>query len=154
MLTSLTRALSLVFTPFLLLVSTALLIGNDKNDVNPVLAFAGVIAGTAAVCILLAIWSVRFANSESYDNRFSISTIVIVTSILAIYMAYFRQLPFDWDRPEQLSFYSISMLVICFFIFSSVATFVLALFTESALFSAVRCKRRISQFLRDFRDAV
>ena len=145
------RLLSLLCAPILIVVAALLISTNDKVD--PLFAFVGVYIGAFAIFVLLTIWSVRFADSKSGANRFSIGSIFIATSILAIYLAYFRLLPYDWEKLNQFNIGSVFQLVIQFLIGSFVTTFILALFTESVLHIAAKCKRSISNLRQDIRNA-
>lgn len=148
------RLLTLLFIPYYLFVLAMLLIGNRQN-VDPVHAFIGIIAGATAVCVLLAFWSVDFADPErAGDKRFSLRSMMIVTGILAIHLAYFRLLPREWENDTRFDLGQTLPVLFEFIGFCLFSTFVLAMFTETVLLLAVSGKRLMAKWLDHSRSDV
>ena len=134
------RLLTLLFVPYYLFVLSMVLL-QAHAGLDPHWTCTGMMAGATSVCVLLAIWSVQFAEPDTKSNRFSIRSLIIVTSILSIYLAYFRLLIAPYYNSMQWNPGTIFGLTIQFSIFCVFSTIILAMFTETILRCALYCKR-------------
>ena len=138
--TPIARILTILFAPYYLFVLVSVLMATNPN-VDVLNAWIGVVVGIVAVCVLLACWSVKFVGEDFNNKRISLSSMMILTGILAIHLSYFRLLPMDFFSNGKFDFAVAIALTLQFILFSMFSIVVLTMFTATVLDIAVQFKR-------------